>query len=161
MNPRAIGNFFKSKFGLFVVFVVVLFSGLALYGRHQAQEREAAKLAAQNAKKVELGQVRVPLDQGLESGVPQQAKPTATKSENEPAAARRANPPLRTASFRSAPLPRARRRRSQPRPAHRHRNRGRARCATPPCLPRMKRHRPGQSARLRYRQRSSCPLEHS
>ena len=59
MNPRAIGNFFKSKFGLFVVFVVVLFSGLALYGRHQAKEREAAKLAAQNAKKVELGQVRV------------------------------------------------------------------------------------------------------
>lgn len=87
MNPRAIGNFFKSKFGLFVVFVVVLFSGLALYGRQQAQEREAAKLAAQNAKKVELGQVRVPLDQGLESGVPQQAKPTAAKSENEPAAA--------------------------------------------------------------------------
>jgi len=87
MNPRALGNFFKSKFGLFVVFVVVLFSGLALYGRHQAQEREAAKLAAQNAKKVELGQVRVPLDQGLESGVPQQAKPTAAKSENEPAAA--------------------------------------------------------------------------
>jgi len=87
MNPRAIGNFFKSKFGLFVVFVVVLFSGLALYGRHQAQEREAAKLAAQNAKKVELGQVRVPLDQGLESGVPQQAKPTAAKSESEPAAA--------------------------------------------------------------------------
>jgi len=87
MNPRAISNFFKSKFGLFVVFVVVLFSGLALYGRHQAQEREAAKLAAQNAKKVELGQVRVPLDQGLESGVPQQAKPTAAKSESEPAAA--------------------------------------------------------------------------
>ena len=28
MNPRAIGNFFKSKFGLFIVFVVVLFSGL-------------------------------------------------------------------------------------------------------------------------------------
>lgn len=87
MNPRAIGNFFKSKFGLFVVFVVVLFSGLGLYGRHQAQEREAAKLAAQNAKKVELGQVRVPLDQGLESGVPQQAKPTAAKSESEPSAA--------------------------------------------------------------------------
>lgn len=28
MNPRAIGKFFISKFGLFVVFVVVLFSGL-------------------------------------------------------------------------------------------------------------------------------------
>ena len=84
MNPRAIVNFFKSKFGLFVVFVVVLFSGLALYGRHQAQEREAAKLAAQSAKKVELGQVRVPLDQGLESGLPQQAKPAVAKSGNDP-----------------------------------------------------------------------------
>jgi len=84
MNPRAIVNFFKSKFGLFVVFVVVLFSGLALYGRHQAQEREAAKLAAQSAKKVELGQVRVPLDQGLESGLPQQAKPAMAKSGNDP-----------------------------------------------------------------------------
>lgn len=84
MNPRAIGNFFKSKFGLFVVFVVVLFSGLAIYGRHQAQEREAAKLAAQSAKKVELGQVRVPLDQGLESGLPQQAKPAMATSGKEP-----------------------------------------------------------------------------
>jgi len=87
MNPRAIVNFFKSKFGLFVVFVVVLFSGLALYGRHQAQEREAAKLAAQSAKKVELGQVRVPLDQGLESGLPQQAKPAVAKSGNDSAEA--------------------------------------------------------------------------
>ena len=26
MNPRNIGNFFKSKFGLFIVFVVVLVS---------------------------------------------------------------------------------------------------------------------------------------
>ena len=36
MNPRNIGNFFKSKFGLFIVFVVVLFSGLAIYGRQQS-----------------------------------------------------------------------------------------------------------------------------
>ena len=28
MNPRAIKNFFASKFGLFLVFVGVLFSGL-------------------------------------------------------------------------------------------------------------------------------------
>ena len=28
MNPRNIGNFFKSKLGLFIVFVVVLFSDL-------------------------------------------------------------------------------------------------------------------------------------
>lgn len=87
MNPRNLGNFFKSKFGLFVVFVVVLFSGLAIYGRQQAQEREAAKLAAQSAKKVELGQVRVPLDQGLESGLPQQARPPTVAQAGEPATA--------------------------------------------------------------------------
>lgn len=74
MNPRNLGNFFKSKFGFFVVFVVLLFSGLWIYGRHQASEREAEKLAAQNTKKIELGQVKMPLNQGLESGVPQQMK---------------------------------------------------------------------------------------
>ena len=72
MNPRSVGNFLKSKFGLFVIFVVVLFSGLWLYGQHQAGEREAAKLAAQNTKKIELGQVKLPLDKGLENGLPQQ-----------------------------------------------------------------------------------------
>jgi hypothetical protein len=75
MNPRKITDFLKSKFGLFVVFVVVLFSGLWMYGRHQAGEREAAKLAAHSSKRIELGQVQVPLNQGLESGVPQQVKP--------------------------------------------------------------------------------------
>lgn len=75
MNPRALGNFLKSRFGLFVVFVVVLFSGLAIYGKRQANEREEGKLAAQNAKKVELGQVRLPLDKGLENGIPQQVQP--------------------------------------------------------------------------------------
>lgn len=75
MNPRNLANFFKSKFGLFVVFVVVLFSGLWIYGQHQANERAAEKLAAQNTKKIELGQVKLPLNQGLESGVPQQVKP--------------------------------------------------------------------------------------
>jgi len=84
MNPRRIAEFLKSKFGLFVVFVIVLFSGLWIYGRHQAQEREAEKLAAQSRKKVELGQVRIPLDQGLESGLPQQAHPAAeAPRENE------------------------------------------------------------------------------
>lgn len=77
MNPRNIGNFLKSKFGLFVVFVVFLFSGLWIYGQHQASEREAAKLAAQSAKKVELGQMGAPLDKGLESGLPQQVHPPA------------------------------------------------------------------------------------
>ncbi len=87
MNPRALGNFFKSKFGLFVVFVVVLFAGLWIYGQKQAGEREAAKLAAQKNKKVELGQMKVPLNQGLESGTPQQVKPEGAKpAEGEPVA---------------------------------------------------------------------------
>lgn len=76
MNPRNVLNFFKSKFGLFVVFVVVLFSGLWIYGRQQASERQAAKLAASSGKKVELGQIQVPLDKGLENGLPQQTGPT-------------------------------------------------------------------------------------
>lgn len=84
MNPRNLGNFFKSKFGVFVVFVVVLFSGLWMYGQHQAGEREAAKLAVQKGKKIELGQVQVPLNQGLESGVPQQMKSSSgTAAEKE------------------------------------------------------------------------------
>lgn len=78
MNPRNVGNFLKSKFGLFVVFVVVLFSGLAIYGKQRSDERSAARLAAQNSKKVELGQVEVPLNQGLEDGMPQQARPPGT-----------------------------------------------------------------------------------
>ncbi len=87
MNPRALGNFFKSKFGLFVVFVVVLFGGLWIYGQRQAGEREAAKLAAQKNKKVELGRMKVPLNQGLESGTPQQVKPESAKpAEGEPVA---------------------------------------------------------------------------
>jgi len=76
MNPRNVGNFLRSKFGLFLVFVVVLFSGLAIYGRQQANQRMAAKVAAQDAKKPELGQVRMPLDKGLESGMPQEARTT-------------------------------------------------------------------------------------
>lgn len=81
MNPRNVGNFLKSKFGLFVVFVAVLFSGLAIYGKHQSNERAAARLAALNSKKVELGQVQVPLNQGLEDGMPQEAR-GATVSAN-------------------------------------------------------------------------------
>jgi hypothetical protein len=77
MNPRAVGDFLKSKFGLFVVFVIVLMSGLAIYGRREAKEREVARHSPPAAKKVELGQVKVPLNQGLESGVPQQARVVA------------------------------------------------------------------------------------
>ena len=85
MNPRNLGNFLKSKFGLFVVFVAVLFSGLAIYGKHQSNERAAARLAAANAKKVELGQVQVPLNQGLEDGMPQEARSPAATSEGKDA----------------------------------------------------------------------------
>ena len=74
MNPRRVSNFLRSKFGLFVVFVIVLFSGLSIYGKHQAENRAAARLAASDPKSDNLGQVRVPLDQGLESGVPQSAQ---------------------------------------------------------------------------------------
>ena len=77
MSPRSVANFLKSKFGLFVVFVLVLFSGLGIYGKQQADARQASKLAAQNPKKVEVGQVRLPLNKGLESGVPQQVRPSA------------------------------------------------------------------------------------
>jgi hypothetical protein len=85
MNPRNLGNFLKSKFGLFVVFVTVLFSGLAIYGKHQSHERAAARLAAANAKKVELGQVQVPLNQGLEDGMPQEARGPAATGEGKDA----------------------------------------------------------------------------
>lgn len=72
MNPRAVRNFFTSRFGLFVVFVAVLFGGLFVYGQRDAGEREAAR-ASRGAKKVELGQMGAPLSQGLEDGVPQKA----------------------------------------------------------------------------------------
>jgi hypothetical protein len=85
MNPRSVGNFLRSRFGLFVVFVAVLFSGLWIYGAHQADEREAQKLAAQSKKKVELGRVRLPLNQGLEDGMPQQVRPTGeSPNDKEP-----------------------------------------------------------------------------
>jgi hypothetical protein len=71
MNPRAVKNFLTSKFGLFVVFVAVLFGGVWLCGRNQAEQRQAARVAAA-AKKTELGKVKVPLNEGLESGLPQQ-----------------------------------------------------------------------------------------
>jgi len=77
MNPRKVWDFLRSKFGLFVVFVIVLFSGLWLYGRQQGQRQQAAKLSAQSEKNVELGQVQVPLEKGLENGLPQQVAPPA------------------------------------------------------------------------------------
>lgn len=77
MNLRTLSNFLQSRFGMFVVFVVVLFSGLWIYSRHQTIERETEKLAAQTAKKITVGQVQFPLDKGLESGLPQQVRPAS------------------------------------------------------------------------------------
>ena len=85
MSPRSVANFLRSKFGLFVVFVVVLFSGLGIYGKQQADARQASKLAAQNPKKVKLGQVRLPLDKGLESGVPQQVRSSSATQDEQSA----------------------------------------------------------------------------
>lgn len=74
MNPRSVKNFLTSKFGIFVAFVAVLFSGLWIYGRSELGQKEARRVAS--AKKAELGQMQMPLDQGLENGVPQQAGAT-------------------------------------------------------------------------------------
>lgn len=84
MNPRRVTDFLKSKFGLFLVFVLILFGGLWIYGSRQSEKRESKRHAA--SKKVELGQVRIPLDQGLENGLPLQARPapgdTSEKASN-------------------------------------------------------------------------------
>ena len=130
MNPRSLTRFLKSKFGLFVIFVAVLFTGLWIYSRHQAGVREAEKLAAQNRKKVELGQMRMPLNQGLENGLPQQARPAGESTNEKPA------PGNGIVPFRPAvpPPPRLLERRLvQTRAQPRSRSRSRARSASPPC----------------------------
>ena len=112
MNPRAIKNFFVSKFGLFVVFVGVLFSGLFVYGRNHAEQKEATRLTAA-AKKTELGKVKMPLDDGLEAGTPQ-ATGSGEKSDRgrivpfrppsaQPVAAAAVSAPTRTADRTKQP----------------------------------------------------------
>ena len=61
MNPRSVKNFLTSRFGVFVMFVAVLFSGLWIYGRSEADQKETRRAAS--AKKAELGHVQMPLDQ--------------------------------------------------------------------------------------------------
>jgi len=73
MNPRSIKNFLTSKFGLFVVFLAVLFSGLWMYGRSQVEQKRTTQLSAQRGAKVDVGRVKVALNQGLEGGIPQRA----------------------------------------------------------------------------------------
>lgn len=77
MNPRLVKNFLTSRFGSFVIFVAVLFSGLWLYGQNQAGQKQAARAVAA-AKKAELGRMHAPLNQGLEDGVPQKSGDDAT-----------------------------------------------------------------------------------
>jgi hypothetical protein len=82
MNPRKLWAFLTSKFGLFMLFLAVLITGLWIYGQRQGQAKQSAKLAAQSGKKVELGQVRVPLEKNLENGIPQQATVPAPTSDS-------------------------------------------------------------------------------
>jgi hypothetical protein len=62
------------------VFLAVLFTGLWIYGSRQSEAKRAAKLAAQTSKEVKLGQVRVPLEKGLENGLPQQVVASSAAS---------------------------------------------------------------------------------
>lgn len=73
MNPRAVRNFLTSRFGVFVVFVCVLFGGLFVYGQRQAGERSRER-ANRGPRNIELGQMGAPLTQGLEDGLPQKSK---------------------------------------------------------------------------------------
>lgn len=101
MNPRAFGDFLKSKFGLFVLFIVLLFTGLWIYSGRQTEAREVKKQSAASRKDVQLGQVQIPLDQGLEDGVPRSATETTKKTAGEVSESGALVP------FRPAPPPKA------------------------------------------------------
>lgn len=112
MNPRAFGDFLKSKFGLFVAFVVLLFTGLWIYSNRQTEALEGQKQSAAARKDAQLGQVQIPLDQGLEDGVPRSAKATAKTTggdvrESGALVPFRPAPPAKatTSSERSPPAP--------------------------------------------------------
>lgn len=72
MNPRRAWDFLRSRFGLFLAFVAVVFIASWFFGRHEVRERQAARLAVRG-KQVDLGQVSEPLGGGLENGTPQRA----------------------------------------------------------------------------------------
>jgi hypothetical protein len=100
MNPRKLWEFITSKFGLFLVFIAVLFTGLFIYGRRQGETKQTAKLATPSGKKVEVGQVRLPLGKDLENGLPQQVvAPRAPAAKEETGADGQLVP------FRSPPPP--------------------------------------------------------
>lgn len=71
MNPSMIRRFLTSRLGLFIIFVVVLFTGLAVYGRRERQHRTAARISPPLS--VPIGQMRPQLDRGLEDRMPQPA----------------------------------------------------------------------------------------
>ena len=79
MNPRSAWQFLTSKFGLFLVFLAVLFVGLWIFGRQQAAAHESSRVA-QSTKSPEVGQVRLPLEKGLEDGLPQQVEPPTAQT---------------------------------------------------------------------------------
>lgn len=79
MSPRKAWEFLTSKFGLFLVFLAVLFVGLWIFGNRQGKAKQAERLA--HAKQeVEVGQVKIPLTEGLEDRLPQQVNATASES---------------------------------------------------------------------------------
>ena len=45
MNPRNVWIFLTSKFGLFMVFLALLITGLWIYGRREGQAKQAARIA--------------------------------------------------------------------------------------------------------------------
>ncbi len=83
MSPRRLTDSLRSRFGLFVLFVAVLFIGLWLYGRHRSEAEAAKAVEVQRKREIELGRVRIPLDQGLENGLPQEVRgPTGESNDS-------------------------------------------------------------------------------
>lgn len=83
MNPRRFWEFITSRFGLFLVFLSLLVTGLWAYGHRQGQARQVAKQSAQVTATSKVGQVRVPLEQGLENRLPQPASSPERAAEAE------------------------------------------------------------------------------
>lgn len=71
MNPNSIRRFLTSRFGLFVIFIVVTFTGLAVYGRYRRGHRTALPINPRPSAPV--GQMQARLDRGLENRMPQAA----------------------------------------------------------------------------------------
>lgn len=79
MNPRRLWEFLRSRFGLFVIFIVAIFAGSWLLGRHALTNRQSSRLALRGAR-ADLGQVSEQLGQGLQSGTPQTPNGSRSKA---------------------------------------------------------------------------------